>query len=332
MKSKKNPWEITLVCRKGFGKLLLELRLVDQVYEIKKGHRESYQTALVDLSREKFDLLLCPHESVRSALFSFQIAATEKIGFERWWNRVFFSRRIVKDASLPESLRQMSLLSDTDFELKKSISEFARNELDWVSQGHETLSPVPAWASPEVSIPTPFPELASKYGIAEKFVCLFPGSVWKTKQWTELGFTQIGKACIAEGLQVLIMGGPGEELLTQRIHQTMGPALNLTAQTSLNESLAILARAQLVITNDSAGQHLAALAKTPTVSIFGPTVLDFGFRPWSSRAIVVENRELSCRPCGMHGHHRCPIGTHECMESIKADKVMEKVRLLLSQP
>jgi heptosyltransferase-2 len=88
--------------------------------------------------------------------------------------------------------------------------------------------------------------------------------------------------------------------------------------------------AELVVTNDSAGQHLAALAGTKTVSVFGPTVLPFGFRPWNSQAIVVERFGLSCRPCGKHGPMKCPIGTHECMKSIRSNEVYQACERLLS--
>ena len=121
------------------------------------------------------------------------------------------------------------------------------------------------------------------------------------------------------------MGGPGEEELATRISKLIPGSLNLAGKTSPLESLQVLAQADVVVTNDSAGQHMAALVGAPTVSVFGPTVLEFGYRPWNSKAKIVERKGLACRPCGKHGHHKCPIGTHECMKKITATEVIAMI-------
>ncbi|MCB0370096.1 MAG: hypothetical protein KDD45_11895, partial [Bdellovibrionales bacterium] len=94
--------------------------------------------------------------------------------------------------------------------------------------------------------------------------------------------------------------------------------------TSVYESSLILSHADLVIGNDSASSHLACLCDCQLVSFFGPTVLDFGYRPWGNKVYIFENETLKCRPCGPHGHKKCPIGTHECMKSIKPEMVFSK--------
>jgi heptosyltransferase-2 len=77
--------------------------------------------------------------------------------------------------------------------------------------------------------------------------------------------------------------------------------------------------------------HLAATSETPSVVIFGPTILEFGFRPWQDRVFVVETHGLACRPCGKHGHKKCPIGTHICMKQISKDEVLEKLQGVLHE-
>jgi heptosyltransferase-2 len=74
--------------------------------------------------------------------------------------------------------------------------------------------------------------------------------------------------------------------------------------------------------------HLAVARGTPVVAIFGPTVPQQGFAPYTNRARIVE-RPLSCRPCGRHGSVRCPIGTHACMREISAAQVQDAVLQLL---
>lgn len=302
---------------------------MDRTFEIRKKNQESYKTALEGLSVHEFDLLLSPHESLTTALFSRKVKAKKKIAFHKWWNGIFFSETVRKDLKLPDSLRQMSLLQEHDPSLKKHLHEFRAADLEWRKKNTIWLTPVPEWASPQVEAEISNSELFLKWNLSSKYICLFPGSVWKTKQWTEEGFIGTGKALSDQGYQVLVMGGPGEEELSARVASAIPGSLNLAGQTNLQESLSILAKARLVVTNDSAGQHLAALVQAPTVSIFGPTVLDFGFRPWNTRASVVERQGLACRPCGKHGHQKCPIGTHECMKSIQSKEVLERIDQVL---
>jgi heptosyltransferase-2 len=329
LKSRFPECEISLVCRKGFGSLLRDLRLVDRLFEIQKKNKSSYQVALQGVSETEFDLLLCPHESMTSALFARKVKAKKKIGFRKWWNALFFSERVQKDLRLPDSLRQMSLLQNCDPILKKQIQEFQKQDVEWKKKNSLWLTPVPDWASPKVSN---LPVSLERFQLGGKFICLFPGSVWKTKQWTAEGFIETGRSLAEQGFEILVMGGPGEEALTSQVSQQIPGSMDLGGKTSLQESLAILTKAQLVITNDSASQHLAALVQTPTVAIFGPTILEFGFRPWNSKSSIVERQGLACRPCGKHGHQKCPLGTHECMKGIQAKEVLQRVEQVLKVP
>lgn len=324
--------EIHLICRKGFGDVLKKTKVIDQAFEIQKKNKKSYQGVLKMVSENDYELLISPHESFTTAWMVSQIKCARKISYRKWWNFLFFNERIKKDLTLPDSLRQMSLLKNHDPDLSVKLLEWQKAEQLWKSserKGNGQLSVVPEWASPVV---TPFlspAEVGQKFSLLKPLVCLFPGSVWATKQWTENGYVELGQR-LAEKFQVVVMGGPGEEALATRVAEKIPSSQNLAGHCNLEETLAILAMAELVVTNDSAGQHLAALAGTKTVSIFGPTILPFGFRPWNSRAIVVERVGLSCRPCGKHGPMKCPIGTHECMKSIASNEVYRACEKLLA--
>jgi heptosyltransferase-2 len=319
--------DIHLICRRGFGEFLKKSGVVDKVFEIQKKDKKSYQNAISATREHHYELLLSPHESFTTAMMVRKIKADRKIGFRRWWNWIAFDERIEKDKSLPEPLRQMSLMRPLDADLGSLLSDWSKSETHWKNK-NGLQSPVPEWASPQVPPPFEFSLMKEKFHLAEKFVCLFPGSVWATKQWTESGYVELGRR-LSEKFQILVMGGPDEKELAARVAGQIPQAKNLAGHCELDETLTVLARAELVVTNDSAGQHLAALAGAKTVSIFGPTVLAFGFRPWNSRAIVVERLGLDCRPCGKHGPMKCPIGTHECMKSITADEVAQACERLL---
>jgi heptosyltransferase II len=101
-------------------------------------------------------------------------------------------------------------------------------------------------------------------------------------------------------------------------------ALNWAGQTSLRELIAVLARCDVFLTNDSGPMHIAVACHVPTVAIFGPTTKELGFFPYGPGHIVIE-KNLACRPCGLHGARSCPLVHFECMKSITPDEVFGAV-------
>ena len=101
-------------------------------------------------------------------------------------------------------------------------------------------------------------------------------------------------------------------------------AVNVCGLLSLRQSAELYRRSSFVLTGDSAPQHIAAAMHTRVFSIFGPTVLDFGFWPYTNRGVVIEEN-MDCRPCGIHGHRECPEGTHRCMRAVTVERVLEVI-------
>lgn len=316
----------------------MQTHLVDQVFEIEKGNSESYTKIREILRFVEVDYLISPHESLRTALFCANIKAEHKISVKKYWNFLIYSKRTKKNEQLPDALRQLSLLATEDADLRKSLDLFVAQEKPFLPQESGQLSPVPTWASMSLrhqilELSDVYKELEKKYslqGFANgRAVLLFPGSVWATKRWTEEGFIQTGRELKKAGYHIYVMGGPGEESLAEKVTAAIPEAISLAGKTKIIESAQLIARAALVIGNDSASTHLAAVCETPLIAVFGPTILEFGFRPWSSQSYVVENKSLSCRPCGKHGHKVCPIKTHECMTSINAEQVLRTAKAIL---
>lgn len=329
---------LVLLCRKGLGSLFLDLRLVDEVIEIRKGDRASYERALSSLAERSIARIVCCHESPRTAFFVRRLKSERKTGFRRWWNAWAFNERVVKNPQLPDPLRQLQLVESRDPVLAENIRHYAGARRAYLRTEGGQLSPAPAWAS--MGVRDRLEEMRPAWGrLMEKaawsafagktVICLFPGSVWATKRWTEEGFIETGRALQESGGQILVMGGPGEEQICSRVAKVIGGGARDLIGTTLTESALILAHADLVIANDSASAHLASAAETPTLAIFGPTVVEFGFRPWGGEVYIVDKQGLGCRPCGPHGHKKCPRGTHECMRNLAANEVIGRAREIL---
>lgn len=327
-----------LVCRKGLGDFFLRLGLVDRVFEIVKGDEVSYRQVLRELNGDQIDYLIVPHESWRTAFFTRHVKARHKIGFQKFMKGFFFDELIPREGDLPDALRQLSLLRLEDPALGREIQEYRREARPYVPSEEGLLSAPPNWASMSLRLQLladreALTAVLTRFQLSEtqlaRSVLIFPGSVWATKRWTENGFVQTSLGLQKRGYNILVMGGPGEEDLSEKVGARIPGSRCLAGQSSLYESAQLIAHAALVIGNDSASSHLAALCDTPLVVVFGPTVIDFGYRPWSGKTFLAESRQLSCRPCGAHGPQKCPLGTHECMKHVSAAEVLQKAELAL---
>ena len=159
------------------------------------------------------------------------------------------------------------------------------------------------------------------------FVALAPGSVWATKRWP--GFSQLA-AQIPSQFGIVVVGGAEDRELAQAIvAQAPERVLDATGRLSLLASAELIGRAASIVTNDSLPQHLASAMRTPTVTIYGPTVPAFGFGPLAPRRAIVEHPPgLECRPCSAHGPQRCPRGHFRCMREISPPDVLSALATL----
>ena len=312
---------IHVMARSGLSEILLRSQLADVVHEIQKGSRHSYSQLLKELRQrataQRFKLVLCVHESPRSQFFAIRVPAQRRISFHLRWNALMFHDRVKKPHTKPEALRQLSLLSPLDPSLPSLIQAYP-------DAGPPPFAPIPAWADLSIQdrVPEPSKELLNQRGPVEGAIGIFPGSVWATKQWTESGFIETALFWRKQNRRVLILGSPQEKTLCARIAQASGTEC-WAGELSLWELLSVLKSVALVISNDSGSAHLASLVDTPTITIFGPTILEFGYRPWQNKVRIVENKNLSCRPCGSHGPQQCPLQHHRCMKEILAQEVIQ---------
>ena len=328
---------LALVCKHGLGEFFLKTKLVDQVFEIQKGDSESYEKAVQDLNSLELNMVFAPHQSLRTHFFVSRLKAIHKIGFANKWNWFFFTNRVKKDLSLPDAIRQQSLLTSIDPDFKALIKKYKHSRVAYKIE-NSLLSAPPAWSSMDLKNhiledKSTWARFLERRGLSAKrdkpWVLIFPGSVWATKRWTPEGFGDVAKKLVAQGYEVFLMGAPNEERLCEDIAVMAPGSYMLAGQTTIYESALMLVHSALVIGNDSASMHLAACTGTPLISVFGPTVIEFGFRPWSDQSYIVQHANLGCRPCGPHGHRECPLKTHLCMRAIETTSVLSLVEKIL---
>lgn len=167
-------------------------------------------------------------------------------------------------------------------------------------------------------------DTASSDGESKPHIVLAPGSVWKTKQWPAMHYRALAERLVHQGMRVSVIG----DASVADVASDLPTVVNLAGKTSMQEAAQIVAGASILVANDSAPVHLASLQNVPVVAIFGPTIPEFGFGPFSRYSRVVE-QNLTCRPCSDHGTEECPLGTHECMYTITVDMVADQIQHIL---
>jgi len=175
-------------------------------------------------------------------------------------------------------------------------------------------------------------ELWAQYGFTNrKVAAIAPGAKWNTKRWNADKFAETGKKLLETQCDALILlGSADERRLCDEIEVKIGDSvLNIAGETDFNLAGAILRKCAVFLGNDSGLSHLASAVNTPTVTIFGPTVKEFGFFPFRNRAIVLQ-RELYCRPCSHIGSDKCPEKHFLCMEDITIEEVLNASDNLLN--
>lgn len=149
-------------------------------------------------------------------------------------------------------------------------------------------------------------------------VGLSPGASYgPAKRWLPERFANLADRLIgALHADVLIFGSGAEKPLAESIaHRMQHTPVIVAGETTLRQSMALMAQCRLFICNDSGLMHLAAALGLPLLAIFGSTS-ERATGPLSPRARVAKH-PVECNPCGAR---ECPID-FRCMTGTTVDGV-----------
>jgi heptosyltransferase-2 len=159
---------------------------------------------------------------------------------------------------------------------------------------------------------------------AMPYVCIAPTSVWFTKQFAAQKWSQLINE-LPPYYNIYLIGAPADKLAVQAIadNVTHPNVQNLCGKLNYLQSVALMKGAAMNYTNDSAPLHFATAIDAPVTAVFCSTVPQFGFGPLRTNGRVVQTSEnLSCRPCGLHGHQSCPEKHFKCALGITNDQLL----------
>ena len=117
------------------------------------------------------------------------------------------------------------------------------------------------------------------------------------RRWDPEKFAELGKKLIKDkNAKVFLFGGPEEEELKSSIHKMIDSENTYVIKTEkFLQSIAIMKRCNVFVTNDSALMHVASALGLKVVAIIGPTNPNY-IHPWKTEHKIV-SLNLECAPC-----------------------------------
>ncbi len=172
-------------------------------------------------------------------------------------------------------------------------------------------------------------ELLSAHNIRRDFIVFHPGSArpekfWNAQRWADV----MNHAADDHDVDLVLTGGswPLEQTHISDIKSKVQRRIvDLSSKTDLLTLAALVGKARLLITVDSAPMHLASASRTPQVILFGPTN-PFHWRPRASPALILQGTSTSPFTEFVPKQPRLP------MNQISTQAVIDAMETLLSAP
>ena len=294
--------KIHFLLKKGNERLLDGHPHLEKVHVLNKQQKFSGILQLIrSFRKERFDLIVNTHRFLSSGLITVLSNSRKTIGYDKNPLSKLFSIRIKHEISDHGSLHEV----DRNLKLIESIAQNPTRQ------------------------PKLYPRKEDYHQVPDyEYVCIAPCSIWFTKQWpVEKWVDLINK--IPPSLKVHLIGGPVDVSTCESIRSKVTDASQIIISAGkghILSAVALIEKARMTFTNDSAPMHFASAVNAPVSAIYCSTVPAFGFGPLSDRQFIFEtNKTLACRPCGLHGKKQCPEGHFNCSE-------IESKRMLTALP
>jgi ADP-heptose:LPS heptosyltransferase len=141
------------------------------------------------------------------------------------------------------------------------------------------------------------------------------------------GFAAVARRLVVEsGWQILFTGTPPEASLIADIQAMAGVTTQaLVGRASLAELAALIARAPLLLTNNTGPAHIAAALGTPVVDLYALT--NPQHMPWAVPSRVLSH-DVPCKNCYKSV---CPMVHHDCLRRVAPETVVAAVRDLFAE-
>lgn len=314
LKEQNDTCEIHVLAIPSTHEIFSASSYVDRVLVIDKKNKHKSLFGLLRFVKEikvnNYAKIYSPHRSLRTSFIVLSLGVKETYGFSNSSLKHVYRHIINYEPGHHEVQRNLELIGYTN-----------KNN-DWK-------------ILPEIRSDKEIIEKIDRYfsdnKINSKIAAVAPGSVWNTKIYPQEYYREIINFLKDKGYYIFIIGGEKDkELCADLINNIPGSTASVAGMFSLTETIELLKRAEILISNDSAPTHMGVSAHIPVLTIYCSTVSSFGFYPYNSKSSFLSFDDLPCKPCGIHGHKECPVKTFDCGYKLKPQIVISKIEEMLN--
>lgn len=312
LKKINSAYKVTFLIKKELLQIREIYNGIDDFILIDKSKYISSIFEIVSKIKNKYDVVISPHRSARSALISYLSNSKVRISFDKSSLNFLYSHLVTYRNDHHEIQRNLGLLSyfTNNINWKERIK---LNFDDYIFNDKFML-----WKTSK-----------------EKIVVIAPGTLWETKRYPAYYFAALVKKLIDDGIKIVLIGSSEDFEIGLKIEKYVNSQnhfLNLIGKLKLKESISLINLSDLLICNDSAPIHMGIFTETPVLAIYGSTIPEFGFYPFREFDRIVQIENLYCKPCGIHGYKKCPEKHFRCMIDLKPEIVYKNAIEILNKP
>lgn len=155
------------------------------------------------------------------------------------------------------------------------------------------------------------------------------------RRWEPEKFAELGRRLIKDkSAKIFLFGGPEEEELKESISKMIGSENSFVIKTEkFLQSIAIMKRCNVFVTNDSALMHIASALGLKVVAIIGPTN-EYYIHPWKTE-YKIASLHLDCSPCFFYSPKPLTCSRTDvkfkCIKELSVDMVLNKVNEFINE-
>ena len=271
---------------------------------------------IYQLRQRRFDTVFLLHKSLTRALLVWLAGIPRRIGYDTKDRGRFLTHAITP----PDETRMHRLDYYLNVVESSGVPVLSR----------KTELRVDQTAKGEVE------QLLAENAIGEKdsVVVLNPGGNWNLKRWPKENFVKLSARLCAEfgqEVKIIFTGAPSDSRL---IGDIIGNNLthdkrvfNFTGKMDLKQLVALMARADLVVSADSGPLHIASSVGTDTIGLFGPTRPEVTGPRGEGRSSILQ-RDIVCNRKACY-YLECP--DNSCMQAVHVEDVVDVIRQIKDQ-
>lgn len=270
---------------------------IDKTYSFRRGLYE----VIPRLKKERYDCIIDLHKNLRSfrvrMLLRCKTYTFSKLNFRKWWF-VKTKHNVMPDLHIVDRymdcVKPLGVVNDGE-----GLDFFTADD-------DKVYSPA-------------FP-LSFQKG----YVALVVGSRHATKQ---MPTDFLLRLCQHIHHPIVLIGGDADRKKARQIENAIGTKVfNTCGAYTIGQSASVIEGALGVVTPDTGMMHIAAAYRKNIVSVWGNTVPSFGMYPYfpkdyTGESVIMENKDLPCRPCSKLGYECCPKKHFKCMNDLSPEAI-----------